>query len=135
MREKLDKQALVKIIISFGLILIGGFFYCNLKTGTIINELFDDFFLIRKQKHDSLFLFFMFNWGCDLIWASSFYLMLSAFCKHKYSFVLTLIFSIIYELSQRFICRLGTFDIIDLIVQTLCIVTLFIFFKKVRKEA
>lgn len=134
MREKLDKRAFEKMLISVSLILIGGIFYCNLKSNTLINELFDKLFFIKKYNHNSSFMSFMYNWGCDLIWVCSFYLMISAFCKHNYSVIIVLIVSISYELSQILVSNLGTFDFLDIIFQTLSVGILFSFYKYIRKE-
>lgn len=85
-----DKTKVIKLIISAGLLVIGIFLYCNLKSKTFINEVFDDFFLVQKLEHNTPTLRFMYNWGCDIIWASAFYLTLTVICEQNFSLNLVL---------------------------------------------
>lgn len=134
MRKDFNKHTVIRIVISFLLILVGGFAYCNLKSNTIINVLFDKYLLIEKHNHNSTILLFMYNWGIDFVWICSFYLMLSAFCKHKVSLVISLTISISYEISQLLIKTLGTFDVLDIVAYIIGAVSLYVFYKYFRKE-
>ena len=134
MRDEIDANAKIRLVISLIIILLGGFLYCNLKSDTFINQYFDQFLLIKKYNHNNLFLFFIYNWGFDIIWVISFYLMLSVFCKHKYVLIITLFCAIAFEFLQLVFNRLGTFDILDLAFEIICIAVLFLFFIYFRKE-
>lgn len=129
-----DKTKIIKLVISLVLLLIGIFFYCNLKSQTFINEIFDDFFVIQKLDCNTPILRFMYNWGCDILWVSAFYLTLSVVCERNLSTVIVLVVSIIYEFSQLFIKKMGTFDIIDIIVEVISVLLLYCFFKFWREE-
>jgi len=129
-----DKTKVIKLIVSFVLLVIGIFLYCNLKSKTFINELLDDLFLVQKLEHNTPALRFMYNWGCDIIWVSAFYLTLTVVCKKNVGLVIVLVVSIIYEFSQLFISNMGTFDIIDIVLEVISVFLLHFFFLFNRKE-
>ena len=114
--------------------LIGLVLYCNFKSGTFINLFFDKIFLIKRVNHASPFAGFIYNWGFDIIWSISFFLLLSCFCKNKTALIIILIIIVCFEIFQLFFNNYGTFDYFDLLFESLSIMIIYSVFKIEGKE-
>ena len=134
MQTNFDKTSFVKIFASLSLLIVGAIIYCNFKSNPIIYYFLDPFLLKKKFSHNTDLTIFIYNWGCDIIWCCAFYLMLSVFCKNTNVFFIIFIVSTAYEIAQLFNNKLGTFDVLDILIDTISITVMFCFFKYVRKE-
>ena len=121
---------LIRIITSICLLFIGLLFYCNLKSDTIITKAFSPY-LIIKISNQSVVFDFIKNWGCDIIWSSSFYILLSAFYPIKSSLIIVSLFSLIIEMLQMFLPVLGTFDCLDIFFEILFVILIYLIDKTI----
>lgn len=134
MRCNFNRVTIIKVFVSFVIILLSGIAYCNFKSNTIINTIFDRYFLVKKIDYNTPILLFINNWGFDIAWIVSFYIMLNAFCYNKLTFILTLLSSLYYEISQCFFKNLGTFDLFDILIEVVCILIIYYLFRHFEKE-
>lgn len=131
-KNKLIKIGVVLIILD---VVLYGLLHDISKTLLFTSFQNSNFILsYQKMQAEALMCFkscffysFLKNYLIDAIWFISLNLILLDYLQSKVSILICFVFSIITELLQLFIPKLGTFDIFDLLLYLIISLTFFIF--------
>lgn len=133
----LKRKTIIIFLNIFLPLFIGLLIYLFFRKNTYINLFFENVFFISLPYlySDSVFCRVLTSWACDILWAYSltfslFFCFKSFINSLQITYILSVLFSIAFELLQLTSIIIGTFDVWDIILEIAAISLAVIIIKK-----